>query len=818
MTSSVFTGAVRAGIAAAFALLLAGCVSGTGPERKAIELPIAGRAADRVPVAEPPPEPESPPAKEPLVVRGNDTLFKPPRPLPDGIGAGDPVSLDFEQAPVTEVIHAVLGDILKLPYVINQPVSGSLTIHTAQPLPRDQVLPVFEALLHANGLAMAVGEGGVYHVGAPETLRGMAPNLGNLGGALPAGQNLVIVPLQFIGAQAMADILAPVAGADAIVRVDALRNLLILAGSRSQIDGYLDIVKTFDVDVLNGMSIGLFPLEHVNVAEVVAALEAIAGDAAPQAAKPPGSGVAPAGGGSKAQGGGAGGEAGAGTAGVGMPGPLAGVVKLVALERLNALLVVTSRAHYLERAREWIRRFDQPRGDGNEPQLYVYEVQNGTSDHLAELLNALYGGGTTATGGSADSGIAPGLGGSRLGSGYGTRGSAFGGGSGLGSGSFGSGYGGSALGGNRNSTFGSNRSGYNTSSIGGSSGILGGSRGLTGGGLGGGLAGGRGGAGMPETSVIELAPGVRVVSDEFNNALLIFAPRRDYDKIRAALRRLDVPPTQILIEASILEVTLSDQFRFGLQWALENGLGSNGRTGTAILNPNASGGIGPQQPGFSYTITSRAGEVRAVLNALAQKDMVNVISSPSIMVLDNHNAQIQVGTQQPVQSSTIVTDGGNTQSSIEFKDTGVLLDVLPSVNAGGLVTMDVSQEVTDVGQVDAATGQRSFLQRQILSRVSVRSGETVVLGGLIRDNTTSGDVGVPWLKDIPLFGRLFRTDTRSNDRTELVVLITPRALQNDDQLRAVSDEMRRRFGNSLGNISNWSTEVNPPPAETQPQP
>lgn len=804
MTTSVFTGALRAGIAAALALLLAGCVASTGPERKAIELPIAGRAADRVPAPEPKPEPEATPAKEPLVVRGNDALFKPPLSQSGGIGAGDPVSLDFEQAPVTEVIHAVLGDILKLPYVINQPVSGSLTIHTTQPLPRDQVLPVFEALLQANGLAMAVGKGGVYHVGAPDTLRGVAPNLGSIRGALPAGQNLVIVPLQFIGAQAMADILAPVAAADTIVRVDTLRNLLILAGSRSQIDGYLEIVKTFDVDVLKGMSIGLFPLEHVDVSEVVAALEAITGDAAPQAAKPPGGGVAPAGGDGKAQGG-------AGVAGLGMPGPLAGVVKLVALERLNALLVVTSRAYYLDRAREWIQRFDQPRGDVNEPQLFVYDVQNGTSNHLAELLNSIYGGGTTAAGGGTDSGIAPGLGGSRLGSGYGTRGSAFGAGSGLGGGSFGGASGGSALGGNRNSTFGRNRSGYNTSSIGGSSGSLGGSRGLTGGGL----ADGRGGAGTPETSVIELAPGVRVVSDEFNNALLIYAPRRDYDTIREALRRLDVPPTQILIEASILEVTLSGQFRFGLQWAIENGLG-NGHTGTAILNPNSSGGIGPQQPGFSYTITNRAGEVRAVLNALAEKNMVNVISSPSIMVLDNHNARIQVGTQQPVQSSTIVTDGGNTQTSIEFKDTGVLLDVLPSVNAGGLVTMDVSQEVTDVGQIDTATGQRSFLQRQVLSRVSVRSGETVVLGGLIRDNTSSGDMGVPWLKDIPVFGHLFRTDTRSNDRTELVVLITPRALQNDDQLRAISDEMRRRFGNSLGNVSNWSTEVNPPPDKPQP--
>jgi general secretion pathway protein D len=785
---------VGAGIAL-LALLVAGC-AGPMDQRRELVIPIAGRAAERVPAPEPEPEPEQRPNKEPLILRGDDQLFKPPRPLPDGVGAGDPVSLDFEQAPVTEVIHAVLGDILQLPYVINQPVDGSLTIHTVQPLPREQLLPVFEALLQANGLALVVGEGGVYHVGKPETLRGIAPNLGNLGGALPPGQNLVIVPLRFIGAQAAADILAPIADPNAILRVDGLRNLLILAGSRSQIDGYLDIVRTFDIDVLDGMSIGLFPLEHVNVAEVAAALSALSGEgegAAP--GKPPAGRVAAGGGEQKP---GTAPDQGPGAAGLGLPGPLAGVVKVIALERLNALLVVTSRAHYLDRARDWIERFDQPRGDGNEPQLFVYEVQNGTSEHLAELLNALYGGSSTTLSGGADSGVAPGLGGSRLGGG------AFGDGrTGMGSGRGGTfGSGGGGFGSNRGA-FGSSRSGFTSSNIGGTSGILGGSGGLAGGGLaGGGLRGGQ--SGMPQTAVVEFGPDVRVVSDEFNNALLVYAPRRDYEKIRDALRRLDVPPTQILIEASILEVTLTDELSYGLQWAFNNGLGSNGRTGTGLFNPNSSGGIGPQQPGFSYTITNRAGEVRAVLNALAQKNLVNVISSPSIMVLDNHNAQIQVGNQQPVQSSTIVTDGGNTTSSIEFKDTGVMLNVLPSVNAGGLVTMDVSQAVTDVGPVDEATGQRSFLQREILSRVSVRSGETVVLGGLIRDNTSQGNLGVPFLKDIPLLGNLFRTQSRTNDRTELVVLITPQSLQNDAQLRAVSDEMRRRFSNSLGGIVNWS--------------
>jgi general secretion pathway protein D len=795
MTASQSSPASRASLAILFALVVAGCAATkSAAPNTDIVVPIAGKAADRVKVAKPAlPAPEAEPDAEPLILRGDQAMFRTPRPTGAQAVAGDPVSLDFEQAPVTEVVHAILGDILAVPYVVNQPVAGSLTIHTAQPLPRDQVLPVLESILQANGLALVIDPSGIFHVGRPETLRGIAPSLGNLGGTLPPGQNLMIVPLQFVGAAAMAEILAPIATPENIVRVDPVRNLLILAATRSQLDGFMQIVQTFDVDVLKGMSLGLFPLKNVSVAEVESALAALSGGAAAPG-KAPGAGDAAAKGGVQ---GAAKGNAAApapAVAGLALPGPLAGLVKVVAIERLNALLIVTSRAYYLDRAREWIAQFDQPRGNGNEPQLFVYAVQNGTSQHLSELLNALYGGGTTARGG-ADSGVAPGLGQSSFGGGYGRSGS---------SGGFGdnrSGFGGSSLGG-QSGFGGSNSSGIGGGFGGSSSSGFGGSRG----GLGGSRLGRGGQSGnQQEMTTIELGPDVRIVADEFNNALLIYAPRREYEKVRGALQQLDVPPTQILIEASILEVTLTDEFSFGLQWAFQGDV-NGGRTGTGTFNPNASGGIGPLQPGFSYTIANRAGQVKAVLNTLAQKNLVNVISSPSLMVLDNHNAQIQVGDQQPVQSSTVVTDGGNTTSSIQFKDTGVMLDVLPSVNAGGLVTMDINQDVTDVGPVDAATGQRSFLQRAIASRVAVRSGETVVLGGLIRDNTSRGKTGLPWLQDIPVLGGLFRTTSRTNNRTELVVLITPRALQNDEQLRAVSDEMRRHFARSLGAINGLKIE------------
>ena len=797
MTVSQSSPASRASLAVLFALAVAGCATTkSAAPNTDIVVPIAGKAADRVKVDKPaPPAPEAEPNAEPLIVRGDDAMFRAPRPTGAKAVVGDPVSLDFEQAPVTEVVHAILGDILAMPYIINQPVAGSLTVHTAQPLPRDQILPVLESILQANGLALVIDASGVYHVGRPETLRGIAPSLGNLGGALPPGQNLMIVPLQFVGAAEMAEILAPIAATENIVRVDPVRNLLILAATRSQLEGFMQIVQTFDVDVLKGMSIGLFPLKNVSVAEVESALAALSGGAAAKTgAPPPRAGDAARGSVQGATGGNAQAPA---VGGLELPGPLAGLVKVVAIERLNALLIITSRAYYLDRAREWIAQFDQPRGDGNEPQLFVYAVQNGTSQHLSELLNALYGGGGGQGGRGADSGVAPGLGQSSLSGGRG--------GSGIGSSRGGSSLGGrSGFGGSNSGGFGGGFGSSNSGGFGNTGGGFGGSRSGLGSGFGSGGRAGQSGN-QAEMTTVELGLDVRIVADEFNNSLLIHAPRREYEKVRTALQQLDVPPTQILIEASILEVTLTDEFSFGLQWAFDGDI-NGGRTGSGIFNPNSSGDIGPQLPGFSYSIANRAGQVRAVLNTLAKKNLVNVISSPSLMVLDNHSAQIQVGDQQPVQSSTNITDGGVRTNSIEFKDTGVMLDVLPSVNAGGLVTMDINQDVTDVGPLDAATGQRSFLQRAIASRVAVRSGETVVLGGLIRDNTSRGKTGIPWLQDIPWLGNLFRTTSRTNNRTELVVLITPRALQNDEQLRAVSDEMRRHFARSLGAISDLKIE------------
>lgn len=734
------------------ALLLSGCASTA--ERNQSESTEAAvvqpasesvRKSDQSPVAEQaavPAEDEST-KSEPVLIRGDDRMFASPRPRPEARLSGGKVSLRFEQAPVTDVVHAILGDILKVPYSINQPLSGSITLHTHNDLPRDQVFTVFESALQANGLLIVRDATGLYHVGRPESLRGVAPSFGSTP-TLPAGHSMAIVPLQYVGAVEMADILKPVATPEALVRVDSFRNLLVLAGTRNQLDGWLEIVNTFDIDILKGMSLGLFPLQHTSVAEVEAGLRAVlagtgstSGSAAPLSM----SGNAQRSTGSAAAAGaaGTGAQSAAQAASVQLPPPIAGVIRVVGIERLNALLVVTPRSHYLDIAREWISKLDTPRTGGTDPQLYVYPVQNGTAKHLASLLTAIFGGESQSSSSSTQRtqrSVAPGLGSQGVGG----------------------------------------RTSMPTASTGSNT----------------------GGADDGFTQAT-IDGSVRVVADERNNALLLYAPPSEYRKIEAALKRLDISPTQVLIEASIVEVTLTDDLRYGLQWYFNDSHGS--WSGSGQLTSGTSSTIGPINPGFSYSVINPAGQVRAVLTALAEKSLINVISSPSVLVQDNHTASIQVGDQQPVRSATTVTDGGSTTSSIQYKDTGVALSVTPSVNAGGMVSMDIEQAVTDVGQVDTATGQRSFLQRQFSSRVAVRSGETVVLGGLIRDNSTRGKQGVPLLQDIPLFGNLFSTTTDNGTRTELLVMITPRVVRDDADLRAVTSEMRQRVRGALGDLA-----------------
>lgn len=291
------------------------------------------------------------------------------------------------------------------------------------------------------------------------------------------------------------------------------------------------------------------------------------------------------------------------------------------------------------------------------------------------------------------------------------------------------------------------------------------------------------------------------MADELNNSVLVWGTKSNYMKIEATLKRLDLPPTQVLIEASIVEVTLDDTLQYGLQWAFNNSgpSGYNG-TGQLLSNDNNSGIIGniptAATSGFSYALANSVGTVRVVLNALATKRLLKVISSPSLMVLDNHTAMMSVGNQQPVQTASTRFDNvSSVTSTIQYRDTGVSLAVTPSVNAGNLVTMQIDQAVTDAvaDSSGSVSLQPVFQQRQITSKVAVRSGEAIVLGGLIRDTSNTTKSGIPLLQDIPVVGSLFSNNGKTGNRTELLVVITPKVVRTDIDIREVSDELRDRL-------------------------
>lgn len=646
-------------------------------------------------------------AREAIVYKGNDRHVRMPEKQEPVRFLGDDVSLNFEQAPLSEVTHAILGDILGLDYVVDHPIQGQVTLRTRTPIPRHQLLGVLESLLEANNTIMIRGRDGRYLVTGSKQGTKLSPSVSNANDAI-AGYSTIIVPLQYISAANMAEILKPVADESAFVRIDGSRNLLMLAGTRAQLDGWLNIVATFDVDQLKGMSVGLFPLENSSVDEASVALEALISG---------------------------GGEKGGG---------LGDMLRVVPVERLNSILVVTPRAHYLDTVQKWIERLDAAHFSEYDQRLYVYPVQNTTASRLADLINSIYTG--QASGGNREGtrsvgdagGVAPGLSPETLG--------------------------GNSGGGN------TRRGGSTVASVN--------------------MEGGVGG--------LDSTTDVRVVADDENNALMIYATALQYRLIEDALKQLDIVATQVIIEASIMEVSLTDELSYGLEWTFKNGLGDD-YDGTGFLT-SVAGVSAPaaKLPGFSYTVTNSIGDVSAVLNALAKESLLNIISSPSVMVLDNHSAYIHVGQQVPIIDSQTESLAGNSDrvsQSISYRDTGVKLEVKPSVNAGGLVTMDVKQSVTDVGEIDVATGQRSFLERNIESRVAVRSNESVVLGGLIRENASSGSQGVPLLHNIPVLGSLFGTDTQQDNRTELLVIITPRAIYNESELRDVSNEMRSRIRN-----------------------
>lgn len=284
-----------------------------------------------------------------------------------------------------------------------------------------------------------------------------------------------------------------------------------------------------------------------------------------------------------------------------------------------------------------------------------------------------------------------------------------------------------------------------------------------------------------------------IIPDELNNALIIRATDQEYREILDLVQRMDVMPPQVLIEATIAEVRLEDGLDFGVRWYFENA-GSN-QTSSLQFSDSNTGSTAPVFPGFNYAFSGT--DLTATLSALRSITDVTVLSAPSIMVQNNQTAHLQVGDEVPIvtQTATSVTESNAPiVSSVELRETGVILQVTPRINASGMVVLEVNQEVSSVRPTTTSGIDSPTIQKlEFTSTVSVRSSNTIALGGLIRETTSDNESRTPLLGDIPGVGNLFRNRAMSSQRSELVIFLTPRIIWTDDDVGSALTHVRRQF-------------------------
>jgi len=623
--------------------------------------------------------------------------------------AGD-VRLDFKDTSVNEVVRAVLGGILKVNYIIDPNVTGTVTLSTARPLHQDELIPTLEAVLASLGVRLVGSGDDLYRItraSGPAALSGGGVALGKAGSGDASWR---IFPLRYIAADEMAKVLRPVLPAGSVLQADETRNLLIAGGAGDALRLAEQTIEIFDINQMIDQNILLISVENTDATVLVAELRSIfriRGDTG---------------------------------------GP-ADVIRFMTIDRLNAILAMSSQNDYIEQAREWIYRLDREHNPADR-RLFVYYVQNGRAEKLVESLRDVIG---NIEEGSGEGQAARAAARSRpqLASATGRPGSPV-------------------------------------------------------------------GAAPPEVksnSTSAKGTKLRISADAERNALLISATYNEYRLIEDVLAKLDLPALQVMIETTIFEVLLNDALRYGIQYAILNndiGIGEPGTTAltrssrTISRNNIITPLISPLLPGFSFAIDGSK-RSRFIFDALSQITELNVLSSPNLLVLNNQPARLQVGDEVPIitqQTTSTVTDNPQIVNSVQYRTTGVTVELTPHVNASGLVTMEISQNVSDVTQTSTSTiNSPTIRNRSLVSTVSVKSGETVMLGGLIREQAQEGNAGIPLLHDLPLIGFLFGQKDNSALRSELVVMIRPIVLTNPADAQQVTRIMQRKFHALLRNQS-----------------
>jgi general secretion pathway protein D len=687
----------------------------------------------------------------------------------DDTGSGSGYDLNFENAPVATVAKVILGDVLGVGYSIDPRVQGTVTLASVRPVAKADALYVLENALRMSGVALVRDRTGYRLLPANEA----GPGGIDRAASAEAGQGISVVPLRYVSAQTVFKLLDAFGVKATTLRPDNGRNTLIVTGSGTDRAAAIDTILSFDADWMRGQSVGIFPVHNSAPEPVISEMEKIMDS--------------------------------------GEGGLSQNVVKFQPMSRLNAILVVSQKPEYLKRAQTWIARLD--RSDTEGVNLKAYPLRYGNAKSVTALLNEMLTGRNAASEtnlDSASSQISPGAGVSlsssstnpvaqlsampTIASGATPPGSA------------------SPL--NVRAapapSSSSNPAGPDNSS----GGLLGSSS-----------KPGNGNA---------LLQNVRITADVTNNAVLVYANQESQRVVEQTIHQIDRPQRQIAIEATIAEVTLNDQLNYGVQYFLASQKGSisytipnvtgtgaattTTATGTTVVEPasnavNAAAGalLGRVLPGFNLLVGAE-NSPRVILDALHNITNVKVLSNPSLVVLDNQAATLQVGDQVPFSTgtATVLTANNTVVNTIDYKNTGIILRVLPRANANGNVVLDIEQEISSVAAGSAGSLTPTISQRRVKSSIAVASGQTVLLAGLISETENKQRQGIPLLDSIPGVGDAFSHQINSRARTELILFIRPTVIRDALDAHVIAEEMRSKMNSRLVGTSVPVVVVDPP--------
>jgi len=681
------------------------------------------------------------------------------------------VSLNFNRADLVEIIH-IIAQQLRLTYTIDPEVKGTVTINSAEPLRSEDLLPIFHQLLRMNG-AVAVRTGNLYHIMPIKDGKGLARPMGQ---GREDSFALQVIPVRFFSVAEMKRVLTPFLQPGAEIVENPRGNFLIVMDLPSNIQRLMEIAELIDVQVFAGTRMEIYQPKVASAEELAQEMTKVMQSFASSSA-----------------------QAESYTA------------QFIALPRINQLLVISYSEAAWTYAKRWLDRLDIV-AEGPGRRIFIYPVENGKATELADVLSQALG--QPATGRRDTTRTLQELhrstpGGTNPTPGRGTTGM----------GSFGT-----------------------PSSFGQQSQPLGAY------------------AAVPAPAQIA-PPGVvppttppaptvprppvptpqaqqppeqlRIVPDPATNSLIIYGTVQEFQNIKNILKELDAIPRQVLIEAMILQVDLNDTESLGVDIEILR----RGRVTIFGQTFNSRGGLrtlGDNLP-IAPTFGSGSGlsgifggkDVQAIINALMTDSRVKLISSPSVLAADNRPARIQVGSEEPIPTGTITQAvGGVAQStSIQYRNTGRILTILPQVNSRGLVNLQIKAEVSARGD-DVTVGPDTFPAfntQDAETTAVVHDGETLVIGGLIGERKSKTRLGIPYLMDIPVVGRFFGTTTDESRRTELIMLITPRVIRGRDEAQIVSEEFKsqmRAVRNELERIARERAKnlPKPPPVQMPPVP